>query len=146
MPFINRRIAATATAVAAGLGMAIMVAGPASASATACDNPGSANVCMDIEGSSNLVTAAQGSAQITKTFTYYENGGFFGVYSGYVQVYNPNGAVLCSSRTTALNAGLVLDCDPGDLGYTLTGNYCTKLFVNSSTGFHDYREECVDVL
>lgn len=142
------RITAIMVAFAAVLGWSILSGGSAYASGTNCaaGYEGLSNICMHIDGSSNIVADAIGSAQVTSSngIGEYSQNNQWVYYIGHVQVVNPVGTTLCNSNSVTLTYGAAMSCESPYQGATYTGNYCTILWVYNGE-YHNYGEECLNV-
>lgn len=148
MRLAKRRIAATATAFTAVLGFAVLSGGTAHATATNCGSAsGLANLCMHIDGSSNTVVDAIGQVSVTSSngIGEYAANGNWVYFSGHIQVVNSHGDTLCNSNTITLTHGAGTSCESPYQGKTYTGNYCAIFWVYNGE-YHNYGEECVDVI
>jgi len=145
------RVTALIVAFAAAMGMMVASVAPAYASGTNCgpDAAGDATICMHIDGASNVVDDAVGQLQVTSSMGVGEwtqgGNGPFVVYTGHIQVVNPNGTTLCNSVSKTLNAGVGLSCESPYQGATYTGAYCTILWIWSGSEYNKYGQECLNV-
>ena len=143
------RLTALLVAFAAAMGMMVSSVAPAYASGTNCgpDAAGDATICMHIDGASNVVNDAIGQLQVTssKGVGEWTQPGPWVLYSGHIQVVNPNGTTLCNSVTKTLAAGVALSCESPNPGATYTGAYCTILWVWSGSEYNQYGQECLNV-
>jgi hypothetical protein len=145
----KRRLAALGTALAATLGAVVIAGSPAQASGQNCDNNGNANLCINVNGFSNVIHQIVGSATTDSAYV-----GYGGVVSvGHVQVTDPNGKTLCNSGAKALTgAGVTMSCLWHGYGEKYpTGNYCVTLWSYDYEGplwgsvYRQYGTECLNV-
>ena len=144
----KRRIAATATAFAAAMGFAVLSGGTADATASSCATISAGeNICLHIDGSSNIVADAIGSVSVTagNGIGEYALNGNWVYYLGHVQVVNSAGTTLCNSNTITLTHGAGTSCESPYQGATVTGNYCAILWVYNGE-YHNYGKACVNVI
>jgi hypothetical protein len=149
----TRRLAAVTTALAAALAASVMAVGPAHASGENCYDNGAANVCVNVNGYSNVIHQIVGSATTDSAFGYYNAGGVWVNYAGHVQVTGPSGNTLCNSSTQTLSsAGVTMSCLWHGYGETWpTGDYCTQLWVYEWRGallgweYTRVNSECLNV-
>jgi hypothetical protein len=143
------RIAAIVMALAAALTMTIFSGGTAYASGTNCKagTNGLSRVCMYIDGSGNVVSAAAASVEVTssKGIGEYSEEGPWVYWQGHVQVVNPKGDTLCNSDSIVLEAGASTSCESPDQGATYTGNYCMVFWVYKGGDYSAYGNVCVNV-
>lgn len=147
MRLAKRRIAATATAFIAATGFAVLSGGTAQATAGSCVSVSAgANLCLHIDGGSNIVDDAIGSVSVTATkgIGEYSLQGNWVYYLGHVQVVNSVGKTLCNSNTITLTHGAATSCESPYQGATVTGKYCAIFWVYNGE-YHNYGEACVNV-
>jgi hypothetical protein len=148
--FAKPRIAAIAVALLAIAATVSLSGGKAYASGTNCGSgtDGLSEICMYIDGYSNVVVAAVGEVTITgqKGIGEYDIDNQWINFPGHIQVVNPAGQTLCNSDTETLLDGTGLSCESAYQGATYTGNYCTILWAYLGGGEYDkYGEECLNV-
>ncbi|MEU6148159.1 hypothetical protein ABZ848_48485 [Streptomyces sp. NPDC047081] len=149
----TRRLAAFTSTLAAALTLAVVGGSPAQASGQNCADNGDANVCINVNGASNVIHQIVGSAKTDRRFGFTNAAGVYVTYVGHVQVTDPNGKTLCNSSAQSLSgSGITLSCLWHGYGETYTtGDYCTTLWVYEYRGalfgweYVKHGTECLNV-
>jgi hypothetical protein len=127
----------TATVVAS----ALVFAAPSAAYASGenCNDNGSWDTCITVEGSGNYIDWVYGFSQSDSAFN--------GTYDlpFHVQLINPDGKSLCNSATVTNTGTTSQSCFWESEAYQLTGNYCLLTWVYEDGVYHDVSEECLNV-
>jgi hypothetical protein len=135
---VGRKIFLAFSSVAAAAAVVTFAAPSAFASGENCNDNGSWNSCITVDGSGNFIDYISAESVSDNAF----NGAYDLPF--HVQLVNPNGVTLCNSPTRTDTGTSLESCFWQPEKDELTGNYCLITWVYNGE-YHNVAEECLNV-